>query len=139
MTGLDTNILISLWSSDAALSHRTAQACQQALRAGPVHVCGPVYAELLGLPGRTPLELDARLKAAGVEVNWQFGEEDWRTVGDAYQSYVRRRRNSGGGIPRRMISDFLIGAHAVVRGATLLTLDRSHYSVAFPQLRLGLI
>jgi hypothetical protein len=76
------------------------------------------------------------MSAVGVEIDWYFGEEDWRSAGEACQGYVRRRRKSGGGIPRRMISDFLIGAHALMRGDTLLTLDRSHYRVAFPRLRL---
>jgi predicted nucleic acid-binding protein len=35
-----------------------------------------------------------------------------------------------------MVTDFLIGAHAAVRGYTLLTADRRLYSAAFPNLRM---
>ena len=38
--------------------------------------------------------------------------------------------------PRRILADFLIGAHAMQRDYTLLTLDQRVYSKSFPKLRL---
>jgi predicted nucleic acid-binding protein len=46
------------------------------------------------------------------------------------------RRNSGGGELRRLLVDFLIGAHAELRAERLLTLDPSRYTQDFPALRL---
>ena len=38
--------------------------------------------------------------------------------------------------PRRILADFLIGAHALDRGASLATMDEEHYRTAFPKLDL---
>ena len=45
----------------------------------------------------------------------------------------RKQRDSGA---RRILADFLIGAHAHTRGYRLLTLDERLYKAAFPTLRL---
>lgn len=45
----------------------------------------------------------------------------------------RGHRDDG---PRRILADFLIGAHALQRGAALLTLDDRVYRAAFPNVRL---
>jgi predicted nucleic acid-binding protein len=61
-------------------------------------------------------------------------EETWRVAGRAYLGYTERRKSSGGESPRRILADFLIGAHALVRGYSLLTIDYRHYAAAFPTL-----
>lgn len=38
--------------------------------------------------------------------------------------------------PRRILADFLIGAHALTNGYALLTLDKSGFRSAFPALKL---
>jgi predicted nucleic acid-binding protein len=72
----------------------------------------------------------------GVILDWKMEKADWVAAGDAYRGYVLRRQANRDGLPRRMVTDFLIGAHAVVRGYTLLTADRRLYSAAFPNLRM---
>jgi predicted nucleic acid-binding protein len=44
-----------------------------------------------------------------------------------------QQRDTG---PRRILADFLIGAHACERGYRLLTLDDRLYRAAFPDLAL---
>jgi predicted nucleic acid-binding protein len=39
--------------------------------------------------------------------------------------------------PRRILADFLIGAHAVVSGYKLLTLDAGIYQTSFPKLKIA--
>jgi len=80
--------------------------------------------------------LDDFFAETGIGIDWQLSEEIIKTAGRAFQSYVVRRRASGAGHPRRILADFLIGAHALVNGYTLLTLDQRHYRNAFPKLKL---
>jgi predicted nucleic acid-binding protein len=40
---------------------------------------------------------------------------------------------SGGGNPKRLLVDFLIGAHAILKDDRLLTLDASCYREDFPK------
>ncbi|MFK7602043.1 type II toxin-antitoxin system VapC family toxin [Deinococcus sp. SM5_A1] len=98
---------------------------------GAVHliVCGPVVAEML------PREPGAEtwLEEFGIEVDWNLGRAVWRRVGQAHAEYTRRRRGSGGGAPRGILADYLIGAHAEVNGLPLLTLNEHDY-FSFPNL-----
>ena len=136
MTSLDTNILVTLWNPNAQASQSVVAALQRTSSAGPLCICGPVYSELMGQPGRDSAGLKKLLESMGISLECAFGEADWESAGLAYQDYVRRRRKSGDGLPRRMLTDFLIGAHASVRGYTLLTLDKRTYAVAFPTLHI---
>ena len=135
MTALDSNVLIALWDRDPSISQSASLACQKIQRSGPIGICGPAFAELMGQPGRTSTQIQRLLESAEIEIDWEFTEPDWLAAGHAYQGYVARRKSSGGGLPRRMLTDFLVGAHASVRGHSLLTLDRSTFRAAFPKLR----
>ncbi|WP_206431655.1 type II toxin-antitoxin system VapC family toxin [Deinococcus psychrotolerans] len=59
----------------------------------------------------------------------------WQRAGEAHAAYSARRQVSGEGLPRRMLTDFLIGAHASTFGHTLLTLNTSDYG-DFPEVPL---
>lgn len=63
-------------------------------------------------------------------------EAVWRAAGRAFQSYAARRRqpHRRESVPRRILADFVIGAHAFRRGYRLLTLDDRLYRAAFPGL-----
>lgn len=136
MTALDTNVLITLWDSGSGMTTAISQACQHHRKSGPIVICGPVFSELLGFPQRVSVDIHRRLETHEIEIDWDLTEPDWLAAGQAYQGYVVRRRSSGGGLSRRMLTDFLVGAHASVRGHSLLTLDRSIFRAAFPNLRL---
>ena len=64
----------------------------------------------------------------------ELGERVLRVAGVAFRGYPGRRRMQRSGEPRRMLADFLIGAHAMVNGYRLLTLDAGMYRAAFPRL-----
>jgi predicted nucleic acid-binding protein len=136
MTSLDTNILIALWDTRSGMTAAVSRAFSQLRSAGPTVICRPVFSELLGFPHRTPSEIHRLLEADEISIQWELSELDWLAAGHAYQDHVVRRRASGGGLPRRMRTNILIGAHASVRGQTLFTLDRSTYSSAFHNLSL---
>lgn len=139
MTSIDSNVLIALISQNPGTRNPAESAFQAAHQTGPVSVCGAVFSELLGYPGRNSSDLLRFFEALGVVIEWEMDKEDWLAAGNAYRGYVARRQASGGGLPRRMVTDFLIGAHASVRRYTLLTADRRLYNAAFPTLNMKTI
>jgi predicted nucleic acid-binding protein len=60
----------------------------------------------------------------------------WQKVAEIYGDYAERRRNSDGGQPKRLLVDFLVGAHALLEADQLLTLDPARYGTSFPKLKL---
>jgi len=102
-------------------------------------ICGVVYAELIGAPGRTEAFVDRFCEEAGIAVEWELRERIWRKAGVAFQGYATRRKKQSGAEPRRLLADFLIGAHALENGYKLLTLGGGMYRRAFPGLRLEIV
>jgi predicted nucleic acid-binding protein len=133
---LDSNVLIALWDDTDALNVPACRCLASARNLGKLKVSAPVYGELMGHPSRSVAEIDSFLSVTGIEIDWKMEEEIWRAAGSAFQCYVRRRLASTGLLPRRILTDFLIGAQAFVRGYSLLTLDRRLYEVSFPGIRI---
>ncbi|HTS34979.1 MAG TPA: type II toxin-antitoxin system VapC family toxin [Candidatus Solibacter sp.] len=134
-TALDSNILSSIWSAELS-APRVKQQLIQARAEGGLVICAPVYVELTAHPLVMRGVVDRLLKEAGVMVDFVVDEPIWRKTSEAFSSYAHRRRRSGGGTPKRMLTDFLIAAHASLRADRLFTLDPARYSVDFPSLRL---
>jgi predicted nucleic acid-binding protein len=80
--------------------------------------------------------LDSFFKETGISIDWALGESIWRTAGRTFQAYAARRRKQPDAGPRRILADFLIGAHALEGGHSLLTLDDHLFRTAFPHLTL---
>ena len=133
-TSIDSNIIVALWRQDDPLNDIAAKMLIRARKQGRLIVSAPVYAELMGDPRRTESELNEFFLDTDISVDWTLEEKVWREAGRANRGYIQRRHLSGGQIPRRILADFLIGAHALVRGYSLLTLDQRLYATAFPTL-----
>jgi predicted nucleic acid-binding protein len=133
-TSIDTNIIVALWLKSDPLNRTAAELLERAHEAGELVISAPVFAELMGDPARNEAELSAFLVDTGVSVDWIMPEAAWREAGRAFQGYIRRRRSGAGALPRHILTDFLIGAHAMVHGYRLLTFDRRLYAAAFPAL-----
>jgi|SRR3989442_11255257 len=123
-TAIDTNILVALWNEDDSLNTLARSALDAALGRGGLVIAAPVFAELLAAPSRNEAFLDSFCRETGIAVDWNLGEAVWRTAGRAFQ-------RSG---QRRLLADFLIGAHAVENGFRLLTMDHHLYRAAFSRL-----
>jgi predicted nucleic acid-binding protein len=138
ITAIDTNILVALWNQDDALSSEAERLLYGASLSGGLVIAGPVYVELRMLPDRTEAMIDRFLQKTGIDVDWRMDEVIWREAGKASHEYGRRRaaeKNSN--LPRRIAGDFVIGAHAMVRGHALLTMDRRTFRIGFPRLVLA--
>lgn len=135
-TAVDTNIFIALWDRDPAINTAAQSALDDAFKRGGLVASGPVFAELMAAPGRTESFLNTFFRDTGIVVEFDLDEAIWRAAGRAFQSYAARRRKQRGPGPRRILADFLIGAHADHRGYRLLTLDEGLYQAAFPSLTL---
>jgi len=136
ITALDTNILVSLWNEDDSLNLAAKTAMRAALERGSLIIAAPVFSELLASPAKDEAFLDEFLAATGISVDWNLDETIWRIAGRAFQVHAPRRRRQREPGPRRIVADFLIGAHAFQNGFSLLTLDVQFFRAAFPRLAL---
>ena len=133
-TSVDTNVFAALWKADDALNSMAKRGLDFALDLGELVISAPVYAELVAAPQRNEMIVDGFLLETGISVDWSIDEKIWREAGRAYQLYANARRKRREGGPRRLLADFVIGAHAMVRGTRLLTFDSKIYRSAFPSL-----
>jgi predicted nucleic acid-binding protein len=138
-TAIDTNVVVALWDKDPTLSLAAQTALETAFNRGSLVVSAPVLAELIAAPGRTESFVDAFLEETGIAIDWDLGEGVWRSAGRAFQYYSERRHRQRNPGSRRILADFLIGAHAQTRGYRLLTLDERLYKAAFPTLTIETI
>jgi predicted nucleic acid-binding protein len=136
ITAIDTNVLIALWDESDTLNVRAQIALDSADVAGPLVICGAVFAELLAGKGRTVEAVEDFLDETGIAVDWIIDEAIWRSSAAAFQKYAARRRRQKQLAPRGLIADFLIGAHAFERGIPLLTFDSRIFKAAFPDLKI---
>jgi predicted nucleic acid-binding protein len=135
-TAVDTNVIVALWDRDTKLNSAAQLALDAALGRGGLIIAAPVFAELMACPGRDEAFVDMFCREAGIAIDWNLDEAIWRTAGRAFQAYAARRRRHGESGPRRILADFVIGAHAVQKGFSLLTLDDRLYRSAFPSLKI---
>lgn len=133
MIALDTNVLIDLQEGAPEIAEQALAAIDRA-GSGALVICGIAYAELCARPGGGASTIAEELRAAGVAIDASLPIEVWTEAGIAYAAFQRHREHSGKGASRRIVADFVIGAHAS-RAGTLVTSDAAFYRRAFPSLR----
>ena len=133
----DTNILVALLSGTAEEAAKARRFLSEARQRGAIVVCAPVHAELVAALGRGEKAVEEFLGRARIEVDWELDEATWRAAARAFREHAgRRRAQAGGSGPRRILADFVIGAHALRYASALLTLNRRIYRTAFPELEI---
>lgn len=132
---MDTNVFSAFLTGDDEAVSTMQVALESAAAEGVLLASPAVYAELVA--GRDSRVVDIFFSDKGIDVDWNLGADVWRTAGARYGDYARtrrqQRRDAG---PRRILADFLIGAHALHLAHALLTSDTRIYGTYFPELEI---
>ena len=134
-TALDTNVLSALWSGEPT-AHGISTFLGEARAQGRLVICAPVFVEALAHPLMTPEIVEQFLGKTGIAVDFDLEEAIWREAASSFAAYARRRRRSAGDPAKRLLVDFIVGAHALCRADRLMTLDPRRYNQDFPNLRI---
>ncbi|MEE8410441.1 MAG: type II toxin-antitoxin system VapC family toxin [Myxococcota bacterium] len=129
-TAIDTAILVDLFKADETFGEGSRRLVDEHYRLGSLSITEVVYAELAPLFDERA-GLDDALRTLGVQAQAVGMEAAW-LAGDRWRLYRRR-----GGPRNRIISDFLIGAHALRSTDVLLTRDVSFYRTNYAELALN--
>jgi len=113
------------------------RAALNALRDDGTLVISPVvYAESLAHPNYSEEGINRFLSITGITLDLPLLGAVWTEAGRRYRQYAVRRRQFHTEPPRRILADFLVGAHALLQAEQLITLDAKFYRTNFPELRL---
>ena len=134
---MDANVFVALFTGDEEATPWAQRALEEVAARSSLALSPVAYAELLA-GGRSPEALSGFLTEKGIEVDWALGERTWHEAGYRFGSYSRdRRKQTQDPGPRRILADFLIGAHALKHGGgVLMTLGKKIFASYFPELRI---
>jgi predicted nucleic acid-binding protein len=134
-TALDTNVVSAVWSNESSAT-AIAKWLGSARHDGAVLISGIVYCELLAYPNATEAYVNTFCAETGITIDLQLQDAAWIEAGRRFANYAGRRRKSKAESPKRLVADFLIGAHALIQADRLMTLDPTRYQQDFPELHL---
>jgi predicted nucleic acid-binding protein len=129
ITAVDTNILLDLFLPDKKFAEGSAKLLKLAYDQGALTISDIVYGELV-TQFEDRSKMDSTLATINVSIS-SLGADVAYLAGERWALYRK-----SGGRRKRIISDFLIGAHAIVKADRFLTRDRGFYKSYFPELRL---
>lgn len=118
-TALDSNVILDVITDDPVWAAASERALREALSAGLLIIGECVLAEIT--PAFRAGEVDQFL----ADWNIQFlptSVDSAKYAGEMFARYLDR-----GGKAKRVLPDFLIGAHALLSSGRLLARDRGYY------------
>ena len=129
MLFVDSNVILDVITADPHWASWSATQLAQALDAGPVLINAIVYAEIAF--ACEAIEAVDALLSQHLYAYRPIPREASFLASMAHADYRQR-----GGQRSMILSDFLIGAHALLESTGLLTRDERRYRQAFPGLQL---
>lgn len=136
VSAIDTNVLVTFFKADKLEDVKIAQsALETASEMGKLIISPIVYAELLAAPRIDQDFIETFLKDTSIHVEWRVSRPVWEHAAKVFKDYAERRRKTKGDTgPRRILADFVIGAHACAFASAFLTFDSKIYRKSFPKL-----
>lgn len=134
ITAIDTNILLDVLLQDPTFSASSKEALRRSAPEGAQVICEVVYTELAGL-FPTHKELESFFKETGIRLLPSHSDTLWK-AGELWRRHCLKSRKDRLGSMRRILADFLIGAHALLQAEQFLTRDQDFYRSVFTGLRL---
>jgi hypothetical protein len=116
---VDTNVLIDVLHDDPQFAESSAQALERCAETGILVINPVIYGEV-GAICDSLEELDSLLP----ETLFRRDDLIWEATFLAGQAFRRYRKNKGQ--KKRVLADFLIGAHASVAGFGLISRDMGY-------------
>ncbi len=157
ITAVDTNILLDILIPNQKFLHESLQKMESAAEKGQIVICEIVYSELASQFNREN-ELKSFLTDTRIEILWCLDKTLFQ-ASQLWQSYRKTQEqhsmryfcpecgndlqsqcpNCGVSLnkPRRILNDFIIGAHAEEFSDVFLTRDRGFYREYFTKLTIG--
>jgi predicted nucleic acid-binding protein len=129
-TAIDSSVILDVLLADPRHGARSEASLRQCASEGALIVGECVIAEIAPALGGRGSEVGDLLRDWSLEFV-PSTEESAALAGVMFGAYLSRRRSSG---PRRVVPDFLIGAHAAVLADRLLARDRGYYRDHFKRL-----
>jgi predicted nucleic acid-binding protein len=127
----DSNILIDVLDHDPHWYDWSTEKMGEAGNLGRVAINHIILAEVAPFAGDLS-DFIAILDAMGLEIEPLCNQSAY-LAGGAFREYRKRRDISA---PKSILPDFLIGGHAQILGATILTRDPRFYRAYFPEVPL---
>ncbi len=129
ITSLDTSVILDILIDDPEFARRSEQAIRKARSEGKIIICECVLAEIVPALGK-PAVVENLLSDWQIEYS-PLTKESALLAGSMNNNYLKRK-----GPVKRVIPDFLIGAHATLQADRLLARDRGYYRDYFTDLNL---
>ena len=129
ITAVDTNIFLDVFLPDKRFGADSLRLLKLAYDEGALVICDIVYAEFV-----PQFETRSMLDSALETINVSLSSVDRDTAFIAGDRWKRYRKAVGE--RTRIITDFLIGAHAMIKAERFLTRDRGFYKFYFPGLEM---